>query len=292
MIRLASSLLSVDVLPEVGGKIGQITEMLSGTKFLVSPQKEYRTVPHDGDWLRHDTSGMDDCFPNVAAGLYPDEPWSTLHLPDLGEWTHGSWDVLNAGKRQVVMTQAGRVLPYSAIKTVQFIDEGTLEFSYRVRNRGQSPMRFLWSAHPLISVEDVYKLELPGEKLALRSFPDDGFQHTWPILEEMDLSRQWIMRGKSRKVFVTGLADGWCSLWLPRHKLHFTFDLEVLPAVGLWFNHYAFPAWNDRQFRCIAVEPCTSPSDLLDELDISRYPRIPPQDTAVWSMRLSIEPLT
>ena len=83
---------------------------------------------------------------------------------------------------------------------------------------------------------------------------------------------------------------GWCSLRLPKHQLRFTFDLKTIPSVGIWFNHYAFPAWSDRQFRCIAVEPCTTPSDLLDTLDVGSYPSIPAGDTKTWSMQLNITP--
>ena len=73
MLRIESPKLAVDVLPEVGGKIGQIRDKLSGREFLVAPRKPLRTIPLDGDWLQYDTSGMDDCFPNIAAGPYPEE---------------------------------------------------------------------------------------------------------------------------------------------------------------------------------------------------------------------------
>ena len=190
MITIASSLLSLDIVPQVGGKVGQISDVLSGHKFLVSPQKEYQTIPRNGDWLKHDTSGMDDCFPNVAAGLYPDDPWSTYRLPDLGEWTHGTWDIASVDRHRAVLTQTGTTLPYFATKTIEFVDEETLLFSYSVRNLGKYSMRFLWSSHPLISVGNEYELELPGDQLTMRVFPDEGLSYTWPILDGTDLSYQ------------------------------------------------------------------------------------------------------
>ena len=72
MICIESSQLTVEVLPEVGGKIAQIRDKGSLYEFLIPAQTPYRTIPSDGDWTQCDTSGMDDCFPNVAAGDYPE----------------------------------------------------------------------------------------------------------------------------------------------------------------------------------------------------------------------------
>jgi hypothetical protein len=290
LIELESSALLVTVLPEVGGKLGQIREKTSGRDVLVPPQRPYRTIPPDGDWLQHDTSGMDDCFPNVAAGLYPEAPWASTRLPDLGEWTHSVWKVTKANARELAMEAAGNSLPYLATKTVGFVDERTLEFSYQVENRGQFPIRYLWSAHPLISVPSEYKLDIAPGDLMFRLFPADGQTRAWPAFNGSSLSTEWIPHGTDLKVFVTGMTEGWCALRLPTHTLRFTFDVRALPVVGLWFNNYGFPAGSDRPFRCIAVEPCTSPSDLLDELEPAAYPTIAAGGIAQWSMQLSISP--
>src|SRR5665213_3195017 len=163
LVLIESSVLVAEVLPEVGGKVGQIRYKPSRCDFLVPPQKPYRTIPVDGDWLQYDTSGMDDCFPNIASGPYPDEVWASMQLHDLGEWTHGRWELAQAQQNEVVMTRSGVVLPYFARKMVRFADESTLEFSYRVENRGKFPIRYMWSAHPLISVQGLYELKLPSD---------------------------------------------------------------------------------------------------------------------------------
>ncbi len=290
MIQIQSSALLVTVLPEVGAKIGQIHDRHTKQDLLIAPRRPYRTIPIDGDWLQHDTSGMDDCFPNVAQGFYPQAPWSATHLPDLGEWTHGVWDVAEADATKVVLQRTGNALPYFATKTVRFLDERSIEFSYIVENRGAGPIRYLWSAHPLISVAGAFRLELPPGDLAFRTFPSDRQVRPWPVYQGTDLSRQWIPRGDTLKVFVTGFSGGWCALHLPSHSLRFTFDIQSVPVLGLWFNHYGFPA-GEETFQCIAVEPCTSPSDLLDELDPSAYPILLPGESAQWSLRLNIQSL-
>jgi hypothetical protein len=290
VIRLESAALQVDVLPEVGGKVGQIRHKGSGCDLLIPPRRPYRTIPADGDWLKHDTSGMDDCFPNVAGGLYPEQPWATVRLPDLGEWTHSMWSVRHAEPAQLVMEKAGDALPYMAIKTIGFANEQTLEFSYRVENRGQFPLRYIWSAHPLIAAGEKFKVALPAGSASFRIFPPTDTVYTWPLYKGRDISSEWIPPGTTLKVFVTGLDGGWCALELPEHTLRFSFNSEAVPVVGVWFNNFGFPGADARAFRCIAVEPCTAPSDLLDDLDAAAYPRIGAGAVVEWSMRLSISP--
>ncbi len=288
MIRLESTELLVDVLPEIGGKVAQITDKASGCELLVPPQRPYRPIPVSGDWLRHDTSGMDDCFPNVAAGAYPAAPWTSAKLPDLGEWTHASWNVCEQRSNAVVMEVTGNALPYFAVKTIEFADERTIEFRYCVENRDKFPLRYLWSAHPLIAVEGKYAIELPPGDMIFRLFPPDEKVYSWPALRGQIISSEWIPYGTTLKTFVTGLTEGWCRLVLPRHTLRFDFDLNALSVVGIWFNNFGFPREGTRPFRCIAVEPCTSPTDLLDNLAAHAYPTIPAGESRRWSMRLNV----
>jgi hypothetical protein len=286
-MEIRSSALLVSVLPEVGGKIGQIRDLQSGQDIFVSPRRPYRTIPPDGDWLQHDNSGMDDCFPNVAQGPYPQAPWTDMYLPDLGEWTHGTWDILESAPDRIVLERPGIALPYFATKTVHLLDPRYLEFSYGLENRGDAPIRYMWSAHPLISVSASFALEVPPGDLTFSTFPRDGNVRPWPMYQGVDLSQAWIPRGTTLKIFIAGMTEGWCALHLPSHSLRFTFDLESIPVLGLWFNNYGFPAGSDA-FRCIAVEPCTSRSDLLDELAPSEYPVVRPGERAYWSLGLHI----
>jgi hypothetical protein len=289
-LQIESTDLVVEILPEIGGKIAQIRNKVSGCGYFVPPQRPYSTIPADGNWLQYDISGMDDCFPNVAAGQYPDAPWSPLQLPDLGEWTHGIWEVIHTDKREVTMKRSSSTLPYLATKTIRFLSERIVESTYLVHNYGEAPIRYLWSAHPLISVEDEHEVILPPGELQLRTFPSDGESYSWPMWKDTDLSRDFLPSGKTLKVFVTGLSEGWCLLRQSAYTLRFTFDLNQLPALGIWFNNRGFPADSERRFRCIALEPCTSPTDLLDEFASDAYPSVPPGGSVHWSLQMEISP--
>jgi len=292
LVVIESSTLAVTVLPEVGGKVGQILHKTLGCNLLIAPRKPYRTIPLHGDWLQYDTSGMDDCFPNIARGSYIQGVPAPVKLPDIGEWSHGKWEILSAARDHVMMQRPGVLLPYFAQKRVSLVNESTLEFAYSVENRGTSPLRYMWSAHPLIDVQNEYELVLPSGDLDFRVFPSDGEMHRWPDWNGLDLSQTWISKGMDLKIFVVGLTEGWCELRCQSYTLRFTFDLSTTPVLGIWFNNFGFPAEGGAPFRCVAVEPCTSPSDLLDELDSTAYPVIPPGATAAWSLRLEVVPAT
>lgn len=288
MLQLESSALLVDILPEVGGKIAQIRDKSTDRDLLIPPQRPYRPIPINGDWLKHDTSGMDDCFPNVAAGIYPESPWAGATLHNLGEWTHFAWSVEKFERQEITLRAEGHALPYTAIRKLRFADERTLHFSYRVLNRGSHAFRYLWSAHPLIAVGERFELQFPPGDLSFQVFPPTAETFIWPIFKGTRISSEWIPPGTTLKIFVTGFSEGTCGLALPECSLRFHFDPYVLPSVGIWFNNFGFPRDSTRPFRCIAVEPCTTSSDLLDQIDASAYPRIAPGAASQWEMQLTI----
>jgi hypothetical protein len=289
-LLLKTNALEIELLPQVGGKIARVRDKVAGRELLVPPQRPYRTLSRESRWTSGDTSGMDDCFPNIAEGLYPREPWKGLPLPELGEWVYGAWDVVAASERSATLERAGDILPYRARKRIGFPAERAFELRYRVANSEDAPLQYMWAAHPLIVAGDDFELRLPeGEKRFIK-FPHDAEVYCWPRFGGTDLSRQWVASGSTLKIFVTGLAEGWCELRLPTHAIRISFDPAAMPVLGLWFNNFGFSWGSDRPFRCIAAEPCTSPSDLLDALVPSAYPTIPPHSAAEWWVRFDLEP--
>ena len=70
-MKLESPKLSIEILPEVGGKISQIALKPEGKQLLIPSQRPYVTIPPSGSWMDYDMSGIDDCFPTIASGVYP-----------------------------------------------------------------------------------------------------------------------------------------------------------------------------------------------------------------------------
>lgn len=289
-MNLESSALQVHIRPEVGGKIAQIVDLRSGKTLLIPPLKPYVTIPPDSCWLNFDLSGMDDCFPNIAAGPYPGTRWMGNPLPDHGEWVYGAWTVEAATPRAIRLQRAGTVLPYSACKTIRLIHEDIIRIDYEVKNNSDVPLMYLWAAHPLIFVDELgYRLTLPKFTRHAQTMAD-GFHFEWPFFNDIDLSRDWIPTGHTLKLFILDLAEGWCELGLKHSTLRFEFDLATTPKLGIWLNNFGFPPHPQDSFRCIAIEPCTNASDNLHDLPIDAYPAIAAGDTSAWAITIKIGP--
>ena len=281
-MHVGSALLEVEVLPTVGAKIGQVRDLRDGRLWLVQPQAPYKTLQHGTRWTEYDTSGMDDCFPSVDECAYRLPPWEGTSLPQLGEWVYGSWDVASHSNDAIALSRLGRALPYFAHKSVSVVSD-VVRVSYCVENRGDAPLEYIWSAHPLLNAGSDFHLQLPSGDLSFVTYPPDGQVYRWPWYGDVDLSRNWIERGRTLKIFVLGLAQGRCDLRLDDKAVQFEFDLSP-PILGIWFNHFGFPKEGRRPFRCIAIEPCTSPTDVLDDRHAHRL--LEPGADHRWSMTI------
>lgn len=281
--------LEVTVLPEIGGKIGQIRHRPSGIDLLVPPRRRYRTLPTDDPWVGYDTSGMDDCFPNLDEGPYPVDPWRGRKLPQMGEWVRGAWQAISANDREVTLERAGLLLPYVARKRIHLAHDTTLRVTYELRNTSSDGFRYIWSAHPLMLAGDSFSLHLNGRDLPVKTFPDRGKTGHWPLFDGRDLSAEWVPYGTTLKAFVCGMTEGWCELVTCGRRLRIEFDPTFSPVLGLWFNNYGFAGGGQEPFRCIAVEPCTSATDVLDALPASDYPILAAGSAATWWFALRVE---
>jgi hypothetical protein len=284
---LKSSRLEVTLLPGIGGKVRQIVDRKTGDPLLVSSTKPYQQIPPGSLWTDFDTSGMDDCFPNIEPGSYPFPHLKGEQLFQMGEWVYGAWDVSQASEESVVMERKGIRFDYLSRKTYRLADSNTLEIQYEVRNLADSPFRYLWSAHPLFAVKDEFELQLPNDGIHFKVFPGPDEYRPWPAYNSTDLSRQWVPRGRTLKTFLSGLTDGQCCLKLPNHTMTLTFDLKTTPILGVWFNNSGFPRAGN-PFRCIAIEPCTTASDSLDQLEAPAYPLIEPHHSTQWWLNLQV----
>lgn len=285
---LRSTALQVVLLPKVGGKVRQVVDRRTGDTLLVSPQTHYRQIPLGKLWTTYDTSGMDDCFPNIEPGEYPFPPWQGKQLFQMGEWVYGEWEVEDADGDVVTLERHGTVFDYRARKTYRLIDANTLQVQYVLENLTDLPFRYLWSAHPLFSVKNEFELTLPKGNVTFTIFPGAREVYRWPIYGSVDLSGRWIAQGENLKIFLSGLSEGQCNLASSGHNISISFDLSTTPILGVWFNNFGFPE-SENPFRCIALEPCTSPSDLLGDLGESAYALLKPYDTNRWWIRIRVD---
>lgn len=302
-ITLKNGYLSATVLPQLGGKIASLIRLSSGREFLLQPShNQLNQVPPGAEFHEYDTSGFDDCFPTVAACQYPDAPFRGVELPDHGEiWTADSiFDVRN---NELFLELTGKRLPYIFRKRIA-LDGEALALKYQLDNVGEESFSYLWSAHPLLSVEQGSRLLLPSEvrELIIESSVNAGFHEgagtcAWPIAtlasgHNVDLSRVGRPEnGRANKFFTNRLSEGCCAVYFPAsdESISFRFDVEDVPYLGVWICEGGWPDRERAQYT-VALEPCTGSADSLAEaMRRSECSTIQPGETKRWELRILVQ---
>ena len=238
-IILESDAVRIVIDPQAGGKIRSFFSKQSQSEFLYTDSKE--TFSSDTFSL-HDISGFDDCFPTVAPCAYPSGKRKGSMLTDHGWLWSDPW--------QAEITE-DRVRMFRDLvdedcffeRTCSLEDACTLRLDYLIRNSGAEPLKYVYSAHPMLygdadtefvfpeTMKRVYVyLTINGRGL------EDGTWMDWPPPDETTLNGPFVPEwGSVAKLFSEKLSDGRASI---RHKktgeaLQIEFDTDALPHLGI-----------------------------------------------------------
>jgi galactose mutarotase-like enzyme len=296
-VTLRGGELEVSVLPELGGKICALR--LAGhprNVLLEPPERPYRRAFRGAPFEEFDTSGFDECFPTVAACASPDEPGVTL--PDHGELWSAPWSCEREGDALRMEAQLeGR--PWRFVRRMS-IHGSTLRLEYEVISLVDRPMRYLWSAHPLLAVSPRSRIILPEEvrSVLVASSRGDrvgapGAEVPWPGegTDRLDLVRgpaqDW-----AEKLFTGGLTEGFCALHDAESDttVSFRFDTRRTPYVGLWICQGGWPESRDSRHFTVALEPCSGRPDALAEAaERGECATIAPRGSNRWTVEVVME---
>jgi galactose mutarotase-like enzyme len=301
-LQLANAAVALRVLPAIGGKIISLRSIATGREFLLSPRRPYALPTYGVDFTASDFSGWDECFPAIAAGPYPDEPWKSIEIPDHGEvWTlPWSWRY-----REGVLHMAthGVRFPYRLERWLDLRTANVLRVRYRARNFSPFAFRCLWSPHPMLAPAPSWRILMPPEtslrldsSLGIR-LGDYLAEVPWSV--DLGADRQAMRldtvgppnQGYAYKVFATGLTKGWAGIHdtATDEALLFTFSPHTNPFVGLavatgspepdqTFGYYAI------------VEPCTGwPDSLATAAARGASITLPPLGSRTWEFQLRID---
>jgi len=163
-VVLENSSLRLTVVPELGGKIVSLIRKKTGHEFLLQPadpEQAYRPRSFGDKFEDYGPCGFDECLPTVAECLYSEEPFAASRLPDHGDvWCLPS--SIETVAEKIRLTTSFRSLPLRFTKEIQ-LRENAVRLGYEARNLSQSSVKFLWSAHPLLTVEAGAEIILPPE---------------------------------------------------------------------------------------------------------------------------------
>lgn len=302
---LANAHLSVEALPGAGGKLTSLRDS-SGREWLWrSPRLPLKAPTYGASYVReHDSGGFDECFPSVAEGPFPAEPWRGVAIPDHGELWGLAWDCERT-EHGLTMGVDGVRFPYRFERSLMLCaDAPEVRLRYRVLNRAPFPFPFIWSSHPLLAIRPGMRLLLPeGALMRVYGGSDPAFGAcgatlTWPMLAGRDLSRlPGPEAGYSVKLFGDSPSRGWVGLHDPRSAttLRMEYDPERVPQLGLWLNMGGWtPFEGETPYYNLGLEPCIGAGDDLD-LAIHRfgsYGVLPPKGELGWELTLRLVPET
>ncbi|MDF1503575.1 hypothetical protein [Roseisolibacter sp. H3M3-2] len=309
----------VEIVPTLGGKISSLR--LAGREWLWTSDVLPWSAPDErlaaDDAASYvelaDTGGFDECLPTVGACRLPADVrgFGGLALPDHGElWSQyaPTERVEGAGRAPELVTRwRGRRMPYALTRAVTIEPDGAVCMRYALESRGDVPMPFLWSSHPLLPLTPDTRLDLP---VAARvrvwaqhgvDLGGDGAEHRWPVLRVRDASG-----GAARDFTVParGAAPFACKLFLdlptPRvgpvrlaveqdgARLEVEVDPREVPHLGVWLNHGGWSPFAGRAgYHNLAFEPCIGAGDALDAALRAGAAAawLAPGETRAWTLR-------
>jgi hypothetical protein len=225
-------------------------------------------------------------------------------MPDHGEVWSLPWDY-ELREDSLVLRRQGIRIPYLFEKTIR-IEPGRVRFHYSLDNPTPFPIRYLWSAHPLIAPQPGMRIHLPEGVQVRVDWSKDGrlgdllSEHPWPNTLDckgvpVDLSLILPAgAGLVDKLYTTRLEEGWCAVHDPEDGLYaaFVFSPQEVPYVGLSINLGGWPVDPSGQkpgYYNLGLEPCTGYPDRLDiAVERGDCPTLAPMQTATWDVQLRV----
>jgi galactose mutarotase-like enzyme len=270
-VTLGSDGLRVEVIPELGAKISSLWLPDLQEELLQAPLRPYANRDRTMSFAGGDASGIDECIPTVSGCEI-----GPATFPDHGDF----WRVPFRYRRDsedVVLDAEGFSLPLHFEKRLS-LRGSRLTMAYVLRNTGDTPVQFLWSAHPGFAVEGGDTIVLPPSVpevtvwySAKSRLGAQGRAHSWPLSRDqhgapIDLSRTGGPQDEvGDKLFASAPPEGWIGIQRQRlhRQINVHFDPTQNPYVGLWLAYGGWPDGEGRRQHCVALEPCTAPVDSL-----------------------------
>jgi galactose mutarotase-like enzyme len=302
--RVSNGILSFEIIPELFGKLTSLRDLRSSREWLWRSERQtLRKLPYGNSYIAEaDSGGWDECFPTVAPCFYPGEP--RVALPDHGElWTAASTFDLKADDQSLEVTTRARgtFLNYLFSRTIYVKDSSdTLTFKYTLENHADTPLFYIWSAHPMIRLEPGMRLRVSEKARFARSFAVadtevKGETVAWPprVYKHGQIVDVDPLPGPEAKVGFKMLSEpleqGWAELEAKDGSLRYIFAEQPL-QLALWFNLGAWSGDGGSPYYNLAFEPCLGWQDSLQEAVEKHgcHHTLPASEQHAWSLNVQL----
>ena len=286
-VVLENDFLRASIVPEVGGKIYELTwKALDWNVLWQNPRVPLQPFPVEAAMGDFWTGGWDDIYPTCDACEF-----GGLRYPGLGELHQARFSVDDVcvanGEAVARLSTYTPITPVQARKTV-VVSGPVLRVRQEITNLGPLPVDFIWGTHPAFKPSRGMILHIPGKTgiVAQSSGPQFGTagQHyAWPNLNSVEgaITNMSTVYGMDAKGFaghyVTDLQEGWYALEDTEagRTVVVSFPLETCPYIWLWLG---YGGW--RGHWVVIVEPYTSlPVNLTEAVRQKSHRRIEPGET-------------
>lgn len=288
MIQLTNDHVSLQILPELGGKISSLFDKRSQREWLWSnPHLERRTPVYGSSYITTlDTGGWDEIFPSIS----PCELSDGTQIPDHGDLVFLPADVSDSSSDGLTLTTLTRSMRTRFTRRLRLKDSG-LTIDYQLDSLGDQAHPYLWAAHPLIALEDGMILELPTDKLTT----SDGL--------DLETTADGACRIRIHDPSKTSLPPHQLKFFTERHgaswarlssadgaSLRFDWNSEKLPYFGMWLNQRSWAGHGTEPYFNLGLEPTTAPCDsLLEAIEMNQQLLLNPGETHHWSVQVSLQ---
>lgn len=268
-VTIQNDFLRLEVWPQIGGKVSSIIDVADGFNLLSSyPAELPMSAQYDIAFAKGWYAGWDECFPAIAASKYVGHPYDGIAVPDHGELWGIPTTSATPTHHGITTVWHGLRFGYQLTRNLH-IDGPTMTADYTLVNFAPFDFRFVWSMHPLMSLQSPVELEM-GSGAAFRWDHDIerseiGLAFEWPLLAEVgDLSRpSKLPPHRGWKVFSVEAISGPANLKYPERQRRLTIDYrgESSPAAywGIWIN-----TGGRYRHQHFSIEPTTGRHDELD----------------------------
>ncbi len=258
-VVLANAHLRVVLLPELGGRVWEVTHLASGRQLLWHhPQLALSPIPPGAVYDDNFLGGWDELFPN-------DEPETLagIDFPDHGEaWSAPwRWQVLAEG----VAVRLELVAPLSGSRLVRTFrlaaGSSALELQVEVTNGTGRVLPMMHKQHLAVDLLPGSRIDLPPSVVEIGGFGTPragsyGDRFAWPVLATPEGGADFAAAapdGTAELLFAEGLAAGWVACTGPDGVgIGLAFDTGAYPAC---WTFASWAGWQD--LRVAVLEPCT-----------------------------------
>ncbi len=257
-ITVQSRDLRAVILPDDGAKMASLVRLCDNRELLaVKGGDTYKVLTSDGSYVDSECSAFDDMFPTIDPYTPKAGAYAGITYPDHGEICRLPFAVTLQENAAVFTVHSG-LFPITYQKTVCPAEDGGINVSYTIQNRGGEPFPYVWAGHIMLQGEDGMRLLTPFRNSApteMMFMPGDCSPDQLP---KDHLTGYKPGVGAAYKFYYLDKTDDGCFSVRYRdgRALLFAYDKEKLPYLGIWLNNGEF-----QDMYSIAPEPCTVPFD-------------------------------